>query len=274
MITRMNLKTLFSAAAVCFALLLQGCATGPSAIPSNPADPLEPLNRTVFQFNDQLDRAIIKPVALAYRDVTPSLVRRGVTNFFNNIADVWSLANNVLQLQGADAADMLFRVTVNTFWGLGGVLDVASEMNIPRHTEDFGQTLGRWGVAAGPYVVLPILGPSTVRDSVGTLVDLNGNLVSRSGDVPVRNSLNALGIVNLRANFLATGDVLDAAALDKYTFTREIYLQRRRSLIDREAPEKEERFDLPETLPETVPAGVLAPATAVDGASPTPVKAP
>ncbi len=271
MITQMNMKTLFSRAAACFALLvLQGCATGLDATAGNPADPLEPFNRTVFQFNDQLDRAIIKPVAVVYRDVTPSLVRRGVTNFFNNITDVWSLANNVLQLQGTNAANMLFRVTVNTLWGLGGVLDVASEMNIPRHTEDFGQTLGRWGVQAGPYVVLPVLGPSTVRDSVGTLVDLNGNLVSRSGDVPVRNSLSALGVVNLRANFLATGDVLDAAALDKYTFTREIYLQRRRSLIDRETAEKEERFD----LPETVPAGALAPATAVDGASPVPPKAP
>lgn len=274
MTTRINLKTIFSGAAACFALLvLQGCATGLNAISGNPADPLEPFNRTVFQFNDQLDRAIIKPVAVVYRDVTPSLVRRGVTNFFNNISDVWSLANNVLQLHGTDATDTLFRVTVNTFWGLGGVFDVASEMNIPRHTEDFGQTLGRWGVETGPYVVLPILGPSTLRDSVGTLVDLNGNLVSRSSDIPVRNSLSALGAVNLRANFLGTGDVLEAAALDKYTFTREIYLQRRRSLIGRETAEKEERFDLPETAPASgsAPAGVAAPA---DGANPAPPKLP
>ena len=272
--TRINLKNSLSGVVAAFALLLlQGCATGLNASSANPADPLEPFNRTVFQFNDQLDRAVIKPVATVYRDVTPSLVRRGVTNFFGNISDIWSLANNVLQLHGTDAADSLFRVTVNTFWGLGGVLDVASEMKIPRHTEDFGQTLGRWGVETGPYIVLPVLGPSTVRDSVGTLVDLNGNLVTRTKDVPVRNSLSALGAVNLRANFLGTGDVLDAAALDKYTFTREIYLQRRRSLIGREAPEKEERFD----LPEAAPAGASAPAavvTPVDGASPAPPKAP
>ena len=251
-------------------LLLQGCATAPNAASRDPADPLEPFNRTVFNFNDQLDRAIVKPVAVVYRDVTPLLVRRGVTNFFNNIADVWSLANNVLQLHATDATDTLFRVTVNTFWGLGGVFDVASEMQIPRHTEDFGQTLGAWGVPTGPYLVLPVLGPSTVRDAAGTLVDLNGNLVNRANDVAARNSLNALGAVNLRAGFLAASDVLEGAALDKYTFTREVYLQRRRSLIDREAPEKEERFD----LPETVPAGDLVPANAVDSASPASPKAP
>ena len=251
-------------------LLLQGCATGPNAASRDPADPLEPFNRTVFNFNDQLDRAIVKPVAVVYRDITPLLVRRGVTNFFNNIADVWSLANNVLQLHATDATDTLFRVTVNTFWGLGGVFDVASEMQIPRHTEDFGQTLGAWGVPTGPYLVLPVLGPSTVRDAAGTLVDLNGNLVNRANDVATRNSLNALGAVNLRAGFLAASDVLEGAALDKYTFTREVYLQRRRSLIDREAPEKEERFD----LPETVPAGNLVPANAVDSASPASPKAP
>ena len=271
MTTRLTLYPwLSSTLAVLALLLLQGCASGINASSGHPADPLEPFNRSVFAFNDQLDRAIIKPVAVVYRDVTPSLVRRGVTNFFNNIADVWSLANNVLQLHATDAADTLFRVTVNTFWGLGGVFDVASEMQIPRHTEDFGQTLGTWGVAPGPYLVLPVLGPSTVRDAAGTLVDLNGNLISRANDVPVRNSLNALGAVNLRSNFLATGDVLDGAALDKYSFTREVYLQRRRSLIDSEKPEKEERFD----LPESTPAAGLAPATPVSGTPPAPAKAP
>ena len=267
MTTRINMKPLLTGAIAAFALmLLQGCATAPNAS-GNPADPLEPLNRSVFKFNDELDRTIIKPVAVVYRDVTPQLVRRGVTNFFANISDVWSLANNVLQLHGTDATDSLFRVTVNTFWGLGGVFDVASEMKIPRHSEDFGQTLGEWGVATGPYIVLPVLGPSTVRDSVGTLVDFNGNLVSRSSDVPLRNSLSALGAVNLRANFLEAGTVLDEAALDKYSFAREVYLQRRRSLIGRDPAEKEERFD----LPETPPAGGAVPA---EGANPPPPKAP
>lgn len=268
MTTRITMKPLLAGAIAAFALmLLQGCATGPNASSGNPADPLEPFNRTVFKFNDELDRAVIKPVAVAYRDVTPQLIRRGVTNFFGNISDVWSLVNNVLQLHGTDATDSLFRVTVNTFWGLGGILDVASEMKIPRHSEDFGQTLGVWGVAPGPYLVLPVLGPSTVRDSVGTLVDVNGNLVSRSKDVPLRNSLSVLGVVNLRANFLGAGDVLEEAALDKYSFSREIYLQRRRSLIGRDSAEKEERFD----LPETTPASGAAP---VDGTNPVPPKAP
>lgn len=261
MTTPQKIKPFLAGALATFVLLLQGCAAGPNASSANAADPLEPFNRTVFKFNDQLDRAVIKPVAVAYRDVTPSLVRRGVTNFFGNISDVWSLANNVLQLHGKDATDSLFRVTVNTFWGLGGVFDVASEMKIPRHSEDFGQTLGVWGVAPGPYLVLPVLGPSTVRDSVGTLVDINGNLVSSAKNVPVRNSLLSLGIVNLRANFLGAGEVLDEAALDKYSFAREIYLQRRRSLIGRDPREKEERFD----LPETAPAGAEA---AVNGTNP------
>lgn len=268
MTTRMMMKPLLKGAITAFALmLLQGCATGPNASSDNPADPLEPFNRTIFKFNDELDRTIIKPVAVIYRDATPKLIRRGVTNFFGNISDVWSLANNVLQLHGTDATESLFRVTVNTFWGLGGIFDVASEMKIPRHSEDFGQTLGRWGVAPGPYLVLPVLGPSTVRDSVGTLVDVNGNLVSRSSDVPLRNSLGVLGAVNLRANFIGAGNVLDEAALDKYSFAREIYLQRRRSLVGRDPAEKEERFD----LPETAPAGATAP---VAGANPAAPKAP
>ena len=262
MTTRTHLKiSLLGAMAALALVLLQGCATGISAQLRDPADPLEPLNRTVFKFNDQLDRAVIKPVAVVYRDVTPLLVRRGVTNFFNNISDVWSLTNNVLQLHPTDATDSLFRVTVNTFWGLGGVFDVASEMQIPRHTEDFGQTLGTWGISTGPYLVLPVLGPSTLRDAAGTLVDLKGNLVNRTNDVAVRNSLNGLGAVNLRAGFLTTGDLLEEAALDKYTFTREAYLQRRRSLIQRETPESEERFDLPETAPasNSVPASPALP---------------
>ena len=268
MTTRITIKPLVAGFIAALTLmLLQGCATGLSASSNNPADPLEPFNRTVFKFNDELDRAVIKPIAVVYKDVTPPIIRRGVNNFFANISDVWSLANNVLQLHGTDATDSLFRVTVNTFWGLGGILDVASEMKIPRHSEDFGQTLGEWGVATGPYLVLPVLGPSTVRDSVGTLVDMQGNLVGRSNDVPLRNSLSALGAVNLRANYLRAGTVLEEAALDKYSFARQIYLQRRRSLIGRDPAEKEERFD----LPETAPAGAAA---TVDTTSPIPPKAP
>ena len=222
---------------------LQGCAAGPNP---NPSDPLEPFNRTVFDFNDKVDRAIVKPVATAYREITPKPLRTGVSNFFGNLADAWSAVNNALQLKGEAATHSLFRFTTNTVWGLGGLLDVASEMRIPRHSEDFGQTLGYWGVPAGPYLVLPILGPSTVRDTFGTVVDFNGNLATRGENVALRNSMSSIGIVNARANLLDAGDLLEQVALDKYSFSRDIYLQRRRALIRPSTSEKEERFDLPE----------------------------
>ena len=249
MTQKSTLKQVFGWAAAALALvLLQGCASGPQA---NPADPLEPFNRSVFSFNEGLDRTVLKPVATAYQNVTPAPVRTGVTSFFENIADVWSFVNNVLQAKPVEAADTLFRVTVNTFWGLGGIFDVASEMKIPKHSEDFGQTLGTWGVAPGAYVVLPLFGSSTVRDSAGLVVDWQGNLVSRADNVPVRNSLTGLRLVNTRANLLSAGNLLDQAALDKYSFTRDAYLQRRQSLVGdgSQAPQAEERYDLPEGTP-------------------------
>jgi phospholipid-binding lipoprotein MlaA len=249
--------------------LLQGCATGPGA---NPADPLEPYNRTVFKFNEGLDRVLVKPAATVYHDVTPAPLRRGVSNFFGNIADVRSLVNNVLQLKPKEAGETLFRVTTNTFWGLGGIFDVASDLQIPRHSQNFGRTLGYWGIAAGPYLVLPALGPSTVRDTAGLLVDSNVDLVGRVEDVPARNVLIAGRAVDLRASLLGVGDVLEQAALDKYSFAREIYLrrhlQRTRSFnllgpdngeSANTAPAAEERFDLPEVVPQAVPdAGAAA----------------
>lgn len=222
---------------VLLGLLLTACATGPNA---NPADPLEPFNRGVYKFNDALDRTVLKPVATAYRDATPSLVQKGVGNFFHNLEDAWSFVNNLLQLKPAGAADSLMRVTVNTFLGLGGILDVATEMRIERHTEDFGQTLGRWGVGAGPYIVLPVLGPSTLRDTVALPVDFKGDAVAQIDDVPVRNSLLLLRTVDQRASLLKAGDMLEEAALDKYTFLRDAFLQRRRNAVyDGNPPEEE-----------------------------------
>jgi phospholipid-binding lipoprotein MlaA len=215
------------AALVVSLLLLVGCATGPTA---NPRDPLEPFNRGVFQFNDVVDRAVIKPAATAYREVLPLPVRTGVNNFFNNLQDAWSAVNSALQLSGEAAANNLTRFAVNTFLGLGGVLDIASEMQIERHTEDFGQTLGHWGVGAGPYMVLPLFGPSTVRDTAALPIDTQGNLVSRISDVSSRNSATALNLLDRRSGFLAASDMLDQVALDPYTFTRDAYLQRRRNL--------------------------------------------
>lgn len=242
-------------------VLLQGCASGPNA---NPSDPLEPFNRGVFELNDKVDRAVIKPVATAYREITPKPIRTGVSNFFGNLADAWSTVNNALQLKGEAATNSLMRFTTNSLWGLGGILDVASEMRIPRHSEDFGQTLGFWGVPPGPYLVLPILGPSTVRDTVGAFVDFNGNLATRGDNVALRNSMTGTGIVNARASLLDAGDLLDQVALDKYSFARDIYLQRRRSLSRPSTSEKEERFDLPEDVApgqsETPPVGNPVPA--------------
>ncbi len=222
--------------------LLQGCATGP-----NPRDPFEPFNRSVTRFNDGLDEAIVKPVAQAYQGVVPSPVRTGVNNFFGNLSDVWSFVNNVLQAKPQAAADSFMRVSVNTLIGLGGVLDWATPMGIERHRQDFGKTLGRWGVATGPYLVLPVLGPSTVRDTAALVVDSKGDLVLQVDHVPTRNSLYVLRAVDLRASLLRVGEVLDGAALDKYSFTRDAYLQRRGAAVETNGDE--ERYDLPEAAP-------------------------
>lgn len=230
-------------------VLVQGCATAPGG---NPADPFESLNRSVFSFNDKVDMAVLKPVATVYRDVTPSPIRTGVTNFFGNVSDAWSAVNNALQAKPQFALESLFRVTVNTLFGLGGLLDVAGEARIPKHTEDFGQTLGRWGVPSGPYLVLPILGPSTVRDTAALVVDTQGDAVSAASNVATRNTLLVTRAVNIRSRLLDAGDLLDEASLDKYSFARDVHLQRRRSLLGRNPAEREERFDLPEAGAEAV----------------------
>ena len=229
----MNKKSAFRRGAAVVLLLgaalLGGCASGPNA---HPRDPLEPFNRGVSEFNEAVDEAVLKPVATAYRDVTPDLVRTGVSNFFGNLRDVWSALNATLQLKPRAAAENALRVGVNTAFGFGGLLDIASEMGIERTTLDFGQTLGRWGVPSGPYLVLPIFGPSTFRDAAGFGVESNGDLVSKVDHIPTRNSLYALRAVETRANLLRATTMLEGAALDKYSFTRDIYLQRRQSLID------------------------------------------
>lgn len=210
------------------ALSLSACATGPQA---DPRDPLEPYNRAMFKFNDSVDRAVLKPVATVYKDNLPYLVRKGVSNFFDNLQDGWSFVNSALQLKGEAAADNFFRFGVNTLIGLGGVLDVASEMGIARHTEDFGQTLGYWGVGSGPYIVLPLLGPSSLRDTAALPVDAYGNMVADLQDVPTRNSLTALKVVDQRAGLLQATNIMDQVALDPYLFARDAYLQHRRNAV-------------------------------------------
>lgn len=224
-------------AALMLALALTGCATtadpraaGDSATPttaSNPADPFESFNRSIYSFNTALDDAVLKPVATLYRDVTPAVARDGVGNFFSNLGDAWSFVNNLAQAKGEGAYYSIVRFSVNTVFGIGGLFDVASEMGLPRRPQDFGLTLGRWGVPTGPYVVLPLLGPSTVRDTAAMPVDVKGNLLGYTHDVPVRNSMAVLGLVDKRARLLQAGDMLDAVALDKYSLTRDVYLQLR-----------------------------------------------
>ena len=257
------------AALLSTALLFQGCATRLTPQPGgslpagtsaealeratrqdNPADPFESFNRSVFRFNEAVDRAILKPVATVYREVLPRPVRTGVSNFFGNIKDLWSGVNNLLQAKPTYAMDSFFRVSINTFWGVGGIFDVASDMRIPKHSEDFGQTLGYWGMNTGPYVVLPLLGPSSLRDSLALIVDSKGNVVAQSSDVALRNSLTGLNVIDVRSNLLLANEVLGEAALDKYSFARDTYLQRRQSLVGSRMDE-EERFDLPETTPGT-----------------------
>ena len=159
------------------------------------------------------------------------MVRSGVNNFFGNLGEVWNLVNNVMQLKLQNSAETFMRLNVNTIFGLGGLLDIASEAGIERHREDFGQTLGRWGVPSGPYVVLPLLGSSTVRDAAALPVDRYGDALTAVHDIPARNSLYGLRLVDERARFLRASQMLDDAALDKYSFTRDAYLQRRRNAV-------------------------------------------
>lgn len=209
-------------------LPLAGCATGPNA---NPTDPLEPLNRKVSDFNEGLDLVLLKPGATLYRENVPALVRTGVSNFFGNLGDAWSAVNSALQFKLGHAGENWMRFTFNTVFGFGGVLDIASELNIERHREDFGQTLGHWGVPAGPYVVLPFFGPSTLRDTAALPIDRRGDPVRDLNHAGERNTLYVLRAVDVRSNLLRASEVLEGAALDRYSFIRDSYLQRRRAEI-------------------------------------------
>jgi phospholipid-binding lipoprotein MlaA len=213
------------------AVLLCGCAS--TSDPDAPYDPLEGFNRSMYTFNDNLDRAVLKPVAQAYNKVLPPPVNRGVSNFFNNLKDVVVIANDLFQVKPAQAASDFARVVFNTSFGIGGLFDVATYMGHPRHNEDFGQTLGTWGVNTGAYIVLPLLGPTTVRDGIGGAIDTAAfdPFYEVFEQVPTRNSLIALRVVDTRAGLLSASRILETAALDPYSFTRNAYLQRRQSLV-------------------------------------------
>jgi len=207
--------------------LISGCATAPDR---KPGDPFEPVNRAVFNFNDGLDRYVAVPVAKGYQKVTPQPLRTAVSNFFSNLGDLSNAANALLQLNVTDATEDIMRFAMNSVFGLGGLLDFATPAGLPKHHQDFGLTLGHWGIPSGPYLVLPLFGPSTVRDSMGLIVDVKFNPLNYM-EPAVRNPLYVLQFVSVRSDLLGATDLLQQAALDKYSFVRDAYTQQRRARL-------------------------------------------
>jgi phospholipid-binding lipoprotein MlaA len=217
-----------------------GCASIPAGVAPSPHDPWEPFNRSVFEFNEGLDAYLLKPVVAGYRFVLPEFVRDGIYNFFSNYSDIYTALQNILQGKPDYAFNDLMRVVVNTTFGLGGLIDMATPGGLPKHKEDWGQTFGVWGIPSGPYVVLPFFGPSNVRDTFGTAADLESDYLFRLlPDIALRNSLTGLRVVNARNTYYEAGDLLDGAAIDKYSFVRDAYIQRRQYQIN-EGREDEE----------------------------------
>ena len=249
------------AVAVAAASLLAGCATS-----GNPKDPIEGFNRAMFAFNEGLDTAILKPVATGYDTVLPSPVKTGVTNFFGNIEDVFIGVNNLLQGKIPSAASDFGRFLINSTVGILGLIDWASDAGLEKHDEDFGQTFGRWGVGNGAYVVIPLFGPRTARDTVGLVLDTAADPVSNHEPARTRDLAIVLRLVSDRANLLAADKVVEEAALDKYSYIRDAYLQRRRNLIHDGNPPRAveadaEQVDRPVTaeVEADVPRAELAP---------------
>jgi phospholipid-binding lipoprotein MlaA len=222
--------------ALAFVLLLGGCATTNGG---DPRDPWEGLNRKTFAFNDALDRAVLKPVAQGYQKVTPEFAQEGVNNFFDNLEDLGTGLNNILQGKPRQGASDLGRLVVNTVFGVFGLWDVATPLGLEKHYEDFGQTLGVWGVKSGPYFVIPLLGPSTARDAPAKAVDPSWYYSNAIDNNTVYWSLWSLDKVRTRANLFKAESVLDQAALDRYTFMRDAWLQRRQSMVYDGSPPRE-----------------------------------
>lgn len=214
-----------------FALMMLAAALAGCATPYNRKDPLEPLNRKIYKFNDTVDKAVLKPVAKGYQSVVPLPFRVMIGNFFSNLDDVVVVVNDLFQLKGKQAFSDAGRVFINSTLGFAGLVDVAGPSGYPKHNEDFGQTLGYWGIENGPYLVLPFLGPSTLRDGMGDVVDWQFYPVYRTHDMARKNSLVAINAVDKRAGLLNGENILMQAALDPYVFIREAYLQHRRNLV-------------------------------------------
>ncbi|HZM35779.1 MAG TPA: VacJ family lipoprotein [Burkholderiales bacterium] len=219
--------------------LVTGCATTGEG---DPRDPFEGLNRGVYRFNETFDNIVARPAATAYRDFVPRGVRDRVRNFFSNLSDPLIAINNLLQGKVNEALDDGWRFILNTTVGLAGIHDVATDLGLEKHNEDFGQTFGRWGADPGPYLVLPILGSSTLRDGIGLAADWYADPLGEIRPINLRNTVVVVRGVQIRADLLEAGRLLEEAALDKYVFQRDAYLQRRRSLVYDGRPPRE-RFD-------------------------------
>jgi phospholipid-binding lipoprotein MlaA len=225
------MNTLIRGIILCLPLALGGCAT------SNPKDPFETYNRAVFNFNDAVDKAALQPAAEAYGKM-PSFLQTGIGNFFGNLGDVWTAVNNLLQGKMADGMSDVMRVAFNSTFGLGGVLDLAAEAQLPKHKADLGQTLGSWGVGAGPYVMLPLLGPSTMRDAAVLPIELGADPWGYKDPIRWRNAGYATRAIDGRAELLGASRLVDAVALDRYQFVRDAYMQYRWSKVhDGESPQ-------------------------------------
>ncbi len=223
-------KKIFYLFASCLlAAMVTGCASQANK------DPLESINRGVYKFNDVTDRAVFKPVATAYKTVAPTPIRTGVNNFFNNLGTLTNVLNNLLQFKLANAFSEAGRFVINSTFGIAGFIDVTGMDKIPVHKEDFGQTLGYWGVGPGAYLVLPFAGPSSVRDTTGWIFDLSTTdpitYTHNIGQVRLHNQLRAAQFIDKRTELLDAKDLVDDASLDPYAFMRDAYLQRRASLV-------------------------------------------
>lgn len=245
----MRTKTTVIIASLFTFAMLSGCATQANK------DPLEGINRGIYKFNDVTDKAVFKPVATAYKAVAPTPVRVGINNFFSNLGMVTTVLNDLLQFKLAYAFTDAGRFVINSTFGLAGFIDVAGMDNIPRRKEDFGQTLGYWGVGSGAYLVLPFLGPSSVRDTTGFVVDTATSdpitYTHNIGQVRLHNQLRAAQFIDKRTELLTASDLVDEASLDPYAFMRDAYLQRRASQVqDGIAPKELMKDDFEDTEPD------------------------
>lgn len=249
-----------SLALILLAVSLVGCATIKNAVGSKgqKLDPWESWNRKVFSFNEKVDENVLKPVATAYSEVVPSTVRKGIDNFFGNIGDAWSTVNLFLQGRFKSGLEQGMRVAVNSTFGILGLFDVAGEAGLEKNSQDLGKTFGRWGMGTGAYIVWPILGPSSVRDSLALPFDLQASPAVVFDHGKEKVGVTVLNAINTRANFLRAGEMLEGIALDKYTFYRDAYLQRRGSFDDDDAVEV--------LVPES-PASAASAAAPADAAS-------